>query len=260
MTTLDERLTFEMILEGLNDKVLKFLGLSLSDKEKLDAIIKAMQRDVLDRRVFARKILHHMKAIQDPDTPELEPLEAAQQRRERLVKMGSENLGDSARVAQITQEIKAVDAVIASNQATFDTLGESYQLALSNYRIALAALEHTQENGAAMLLAIKAHREALALRDQSRQSGSAPDTTFMDGLAQELKEASRALRSDDQLEADLDPENTFSISAELDQLEAQEADAKILAEIQAAAAAGSAASSTPGPSATTYQVSVKPQQ
>ena len=65
----------------------------MTDQEKLDALIAELSNHVEPKRALAREIYAQMVALKDPSTKQLEPLEAAMSRRERLVKLGSQNLG-----------------------------------------------------------------------------------------------------------------------------------------------------------------------
>ena len=188
------------------------------------------------KRKLAREIGAQMRAIADAETEALEPLEALLAQREKLVKLGGTLVGKpskKAQLGQVTQEVKGLDARIASQQATFETLKESYDLAKANYQEAFAALETVRQNGPAILNAIRAHKEALAARDSAR-SQEAVDTSFLNDLQAELSGVQAELRSDSQIDDDLDAANPNSIDAALAKLDEGEVDESLMAEFRAA--------------------------
>jgi hypothetical protein len=255
---LDDRVDFGMWVKGMAKTFQGILARTLSDEAKLELIIKAMTDDVQEKRVLARQIGSQMRAMADPDTADLEPLEASQARRAKLVKLGGTNLGNDEMLGQIQQEIKGLDALIASQQGTYDTLAQSYALAMTNYKQALAALESARANGPAMLLAIKAHHEALEQRDKVR-SQEEVDASFLSDLAGELQGAQAELRSDEAIDADLDATRPGSIDAALAAMDAKTVDESLMAEFEAAAAAsgGTKADQPAAPAGTTYTVHVE---
>lgn len=236
---LDEKINTGMFLEGLFKRFRVFLVAQLlTDEQKLAKIIEVMEKDVQKKRVLARQIGAQMRAIADPDTQELEPLEALKARREKLVQLGGKNVNDPAKAAQLgqlQQEIKAIDAQIASQQATYDMQSESNALAKKNYQEALNALETVKRNGPAMIKAIQAHKQALADKDKAADQEKI-DTSFLNDLTDELNASKAELRSDEAIDADLDATNPSSIDAELAKMDAETIDAGLMAEFQAAAA------------------------
>lgn len=236
--SLDSRITVGDFVQGLRGKFQKLLASSMSAEDKLAAIIRTMTAEVQEKRVLAREIGAKMRAISDPDTATLEPLDAAKARREKLIALGAKHVDDKdkSRLGQISQEVKAVDALIESQQATYDTLKESYDLAFGNYQTALSALESARSNGPAMIAAIRAHQQALEVRDRANaQSAQSVDVTFMNDLAQELSQNQAKLRSDKDLDQDLDATKKGSVDKELARLDAQSIDAGLMAEFEAAA-------------------------
>ena len=138
-----------------------------------------------------------------------------------------------ARLGQISQEVKALDDRIASQQATYKTLQESYNLAKDNYQQAFLALETVRENGAAMLKAIEAHKQALALRDEA-QSQDKIDTSFLNDLQNELSQVQAEIRTDDEIENDLDATSNFSVDSALSKMDEASVDNDLMAEFKAA--------------------------
>lgn len=244
---LDSKITLSMFLKGMQGKFQKLLASTMTPEEKLAAIVVEMERDVQEKRVLARQIGAQMRALKDPDTKGLEPFEAAEARRAKLVKLGGQNLGNAEKLGQIQHEVKALDAMIASHQGTYGTLKESYELAMANYKTAFAALESTRTNGPAILRAIRAHQDALAMRDKA-QDQEAVDASFMDDLTAELSQTQAELRSDKAIDADLNASVDGSLDAELAKMDAATVDEKLMAEFQAAA----------GKTAATYKVTVEP--
>lgn len=232
---LDQKITVPMFLKGLQGKFQKLLASTMTPEEKLASIVAEMEKDVQEKRVLARQIGAQMRALKDPDTKDFEPLEAAEARRVKLVKLGGQNLENAERLGQIQHEIKALDAMIASQGATYQTLSESYALAMANYKTALAALESTRTNGPAILKALKAHQDALAMRDKAKDQ-TAVDASFMDDLTAELTQTQAELRSDKAIEDDLDASVDGSLDAELAKMDAATVDDDLMAEFQAAAA------------------------
>lgn len=233
-SALDSKISFGMFLDGMKGRFQKFLASNLTPEEKLAAIVKELNADVQEKRVLARQIGAQMRALADPDTAELEPLEAAQARRAKLVKLGGQNLGNAEKLGQIQQEIRGLDALISSQTGTYDTLKESYGVAKANYQTAFAALESVRNNGPAVLKAIRAHQDALKIRDKAAGSKQV-DASFMTELTAELNSAKAELRSDKSFEQDLDATRPGSLDAELAKLDAATVDDKLMAEFRVAA-------------------------
>lgn len=254
-TALDSKVNFKMWLDSMGSRMTKFLASSLSDEEKLAAITGEMRKDVQAKRVLARQIRAQMCAIKDPDTAALEPLEAAQMRREKLVKLGAASLDNHAKLGQIQQEVRSVDALIASQQGTYDTLESSCKVAMDNYRMALAALESAEQNGPAMLKAIRAHKDALAMKDKAKNQKTI-DASFISDLASELSAAQAELKSDDEIDHDLDGTNGSSINADLAKMDAASVSEDLMAEFRAAAGKTKDASAAAAVSA--FKVTVEP--
>ena len=236
--SLDSRITFGMFFQSLGGQFQKLLASTMSAEDKMKAIIAAMEKDVQAKRVTAREIGAQMRAIADPETKALEPLESAKARRESLVALGAQNLNNKTRLGQISQEIKAVDALIESQQGTYDTLAEAYATAKANYEIALSALDSARSNGPAMIAAINAHKQALETKDKARQTQQSPDVTFIKDLTKELENAKAQARTDRELEKDLDATQPTSIDQALAKMDAESVDASLMAEFQAAAGKG----------------------
>lgn len=235
---LDSKVDLGMFLQSIGGRIQKMLASTLKPEEKLDAIQKAIAAEVQEKRVLVRQIGVQMRAIADPETPELEPLEKLQLRRQKLVVLGSKLVDDPIKTAQLGQvqhEIQGLDKEISGQQSTYDTLKESYDLAYANYKQALAALEQVRSNAPAILKAIQANKDALKLRDKVK-GGKTIDTSFMDELNGELKEVQSELHSDKRLEADLDSTTGFNIDAELAKMDAETEDTALMDEFRAAAA------------------------
>lgn len=244
VATLDRRLSFKMFVKGLGQKLQDILGKSIAPEQKLDLILEEMAVDVQAKRKTAREIRARMVALSDPENDTLEPMERLQARRKKLVEVGKQVLAQrdavtdlsekaklDAQLGQLTQEVKSVSTSLSSLEATHQTLKDSYEVALGNYKVGLAAYERTKENGPTLLLALKAHQDALATRDQSRKPSSAVDASFLNDLEQELGQAESQLKSDYELDKELDATrpDVHPLMAAADRAEV---DDKILAEFR----------------------------
>lgn len=234
---LDSKVNFGMFLKAMGGRLQSLLASTLTPEEKLVQIIKELEKDVQGKRVLARQIKAQMSAIADPDTKELEPLEAFQARRVKLVKLGGTMVNDpskTAQLGQLQQEIKALDVQISSQQNIYDTLKESYDLARSNYQQALSSLDMVKSNGPAMLKAIQAQKDALEMRDRAKSQDTV-DVSFMNELTAEFSMASAELRSDKEIDNDLDATSSFNVDKALAAMDAESLDSGLMAEFQAAA-------------------------
>ena len=108
-------------------------------------------------------------------------------------------------------------------------------MALENYKVGLAALERTKAQGPTLLLAIKAHQDALKVRDASRKPAGVADASFLDELTKELDQSQGELRSDRQLDKDLDATAPSGTMAEFAAADRQAVDEGILQEFRNAA-------------------------
>ncbi|MDO8668860.1 MAG: hypothetical protein Q7K65_01025 [Candidatus Buchananbacteria bacterium] len=235
-TALDKKVNFTMFFKAMGGRLQKLLASGLKPEEKLEQIIHVLTVQVQEKRQLAREIGAQMRAIADPETKELEALEALQARRAKLVKLGGSLIGqpnNASQMGQLSQEINGIDAQIKAEETTLETLKESYELAKANYQQALSALETVKGNGNAMLKAIEAHKQALSLRDKA-QNQDEVDTSFMSELQGELSQVQAELRSDDDLEDDLDATNTFNVDAALARMDSASVDSSLMAEFQAA--------------------------
>ncbi len=218
---LDKRMTFGMFVKGIGKRIQSVLSRAVPAEEKLDLILGEMEKDVQEKRVTARSIRARMVAISDPETKELEPLERLRARRKKIVELGAKVLAEkeqmekdgdlagakkkAAWLGQLTQEAKALGVSVSSMESTHETLQEAYNIALENYKVALGSYEHVKNNGKAMLEAIKAHQDALSIRDRAKPE--AVDASFLDDLTEELEKAQGELRSDKQIDKELDATN-----------------------------------------------------
>jgi hypothetical protein len=224
-----------MFVKSMGDRFQKLLASTLTPEEKLAAITKEIEAQVQEKKVLARQIGAQMRAMADPDTKELEPLERLIVQREKLVKLGGSLVDDPTKMVelgQIQQKMKGLDTQLSSQQATYDTLTESYKVAKDNYNQALAALSQVRENAPAMLKAIQAHKDALALRDKAK-SGKSIDVSFVDELSKELSDTQAELRSDKEIEDDLGV-GGFNIDVELAKMDAATVDDSLRNEFRAA--------------------------
>lgn len=205
VTALDKRVDFKMFVKGMVNRVQGIMAKTMPAEEKLTLIIEEMKKDAEDKRVTARAIRAKMVALSDPDTAALEPLERLKAQREKLVKAGKAAFATNDLDGQnrIAQDIKSIDVSLNSMESTFQTLKESYEVAIESYKVAQAALDHTNRNGSTLLLAIKAQQEALKVRDNSRRDTKAADTSFLNDLEDELTKSQSELRSDVQIDRDL---------------------------------------------------------
>lgn len=225
---LNKKVSAKMFIETMAGRFKNILVGIMSDEEKMEKMIEAMAISVQEKRIFVRKI--NVQRNTNNET-----LANLKKQREKLIDLGGKNIDDSTRLGQIQQEIKMIDAETASQAETCKNISESYDIAYNNYREALKALETTKRNGMAMLNAIKAHKDALAMKDATRDQKEI-DTSFLNDLANELNSAKAELRSDEELDADLDSGTAFSIDAELAKMDAAEVDDALMAEFKAAAA------------------------
>ncbi|MFA6228253.1 MAG: hypothetical protein WC668_03640 [Patescibacteria group bacterium] len=237
---MDKKVNIGMFFKAMGSRLQGLLASALSPEEKLTQIIAELEKQVQEKRILARQIGAQMRAIADPETKELEPLEALQVRRIKLVGLGGSLVDQpdkTAQLGQVSQEVKSLDDAIASQKVTYGTLEESYKLARANYNEALSGLNTIRQNGPAMLKAIEAHKQAVAMRDRARaQGGAKVDTAFLGELQGELVAAQAEFRSDGDIDRDLDASSGFNVDAALAQLDAQDIDAGLMAEFQAAKA------------------------
>ena len=236
VSTLDKKVNFSMFFRAMGDRLQNLLASTLSPEDKLDQITKVLEGQVQEKRQLAREIGTQMRAIADPETKELEALEAMQARRAKLVKLGGtlvDQPDKATQLGQISQEVKALDGQIKAQETTHTTLQESYNLAKANFQQALSALETVRDNGQAMLKAIEAHKQALALRDKAKGQGVI-DTSFINELQGELSQVQAELRTDTEIDNDLDATNGFSVDSALSKMDADSVDNDLMAEFQAA--------------------------
>jgi hypothetical protein len=200
-----------------------------------------------------------MTALMDPEDKAVQPLEALIAKRAKLVQLAAdaENQGDAATVGQARQSIKGLQRLLDSQQKTYDTLKAAYEVAFANYKTAMNALENARTNGPAMLNAIQAHKDALAMGDKARKTNQI-DASFMDDLAKELGQAQNELRSDQVIENDLRADKAGSIDAKLAAMDAEVEEDDLMAEIREAAAKKGGKKEAPAAAAATYQVTVTP--
>lgn len=239
ISTLDKKVNFSMFFKAMGGRLQNLLASTLSPEEKLAQIQDVLEGQVQQKRKLAREIGAQMRAIADPETKDLEALEAMQARRAKLVKLGGtlvDKPEKAAQLGQISQEVKALDGQIKAQEATYDTLKESYELSKANYQQALSALETVRNNGQAMLKAIEAHKQALKMRDQA-QSQDEVDTSFLSELQGELSQVQAELRTDEEIDEDLDATSSFSVDSALSKMDAASVDNDLMAEFQAAKSA-----------------------
>ena len=96
---------------------------------------------------------------------------------------------------KLAQDVKSVTTQLNSMETTYSTLKEAYDIALENYKVSSAAYEHAKSNGSGLLFAIKAHQDALRIRDNTRKS-DACDSSFLNDLESELNKSQSELRAD----------------------------------------------------------------
>lgn len=244
IAAIDRRLSFKMFVKGLGQKLQDILGRSLPPEQKLELILEQMAEDVQSKRKTARELRARMVALSDPENDTLEPMERLHARRKKLVEVGATVLKQqelasdeatkatlSAHLGQLTQEVKAVSTSLSSMESTHQTLKESYEIALETYKVSLAAYERTKDNGPTLLLALKAHQEALQLRDNARKPKATVDASFLDDLTQELDRSQKEVQSDNAIDRELDAlkPDVHPLMAESDR---QEVDEKILQEFR----------------------------
>jgi len=252
--SLDKRINLTDFLSSMRDRFQQILASTLTDEEKLDRILAAMENDVLKKRILARKIGAQMRALKDPETAQMESLEALETRRETLVRLGGKILSEKefaekagktheaiklqAQLVQVSDEVKGLDeGLLGSQRATYEMLSESYAIAFENLKQSEAAWKAARDSAPAMLKAIEAHRQALEMRDEARTvSQKKADTRFLKDLKVELGAARAELRSDKAIEADLDATKEPDVNDLLVQYDmVAKVDSAIMAEFSAAA-------------------------
>lgn len=247
IAALDGKINIRLFLKGLSQRIQGVMARSLPDEQKLSLIVEELARDTQEKRSTARNIRARMVALADAETAELEPLEALRAKRAKLVALGARVLKEkealpaahtdaiatkAAQLGQIAQEIKALESPLRSMESTYATLKESYGLAFSTYKTALEAYERAKATGPTLLLAIKAHREALSIRDSSRKPSATVDASFLDQLGSELDRATGELHADQQIEDDLDATKPQVIGARFAAEDAASVDEAILEEFR----------------------------
>lgn len=205
ITALDSKINLGMFIKGLGNKIQGIMAKSISPEEKLRLIQDEMKNDVFNKRLTARNIRAKMVALSDPDTKELEPLEQLRARREKLVAQGKRYVseGKSLEATKVAQEIKSLDTSLSSMEMTYQTLKEAYDIALENYKVSQEAYDKVVRNGSMLLDAIKAHQDALKIRDNTKRDSSAIDSSFLSELEGELTKAKSELKSDVQLDKEV---------------------------------------------------------
>lgn len=241
---LDKKVTFGMFVKNIQNKLKSIMAKSISAEDKLNLILVEMEKDVQEKRITARNTRSKMVALADPETAQLEPLERLRVKRQKLVELGAKVLKEKEtaqaenktevvsqkekELAKITKEIKALTPSLNSLENTYETIKEAYELALENYKVSESAYQHAKENGSTLLFAIKAHQDALQMKDNAKNSGSTIDASFLNDLENELSKSQRELRSDKELDKEIkSPEESL-----LDHIEATEVDNSILEEFK----------------------------
>lgn len=204
-----------MLVQGLGNRLKGIMAKTLSPEEKFALIKQEMKKDVEQKRLTARSIRAKMVALSDPDTAELEPMERLDAQRKKMVAAGASLLKDKeaaeaandaetaktklSQMNRIAQDIKALDSQLSSMHATYDTLKDAYEVAIDNLKTAQAALDHVENNGEGMLFAIRAHQDALRVRDNTRKD-NACDASFLKDMEKELSTAKSELKSDKEID------------------------------------------------------------
>lgn len=238
IVSLDTRLNFKLLVKGLGQKLQEILGKALPPEQKLQLILEQMRADVQTKRKTAREVRARMVALSDPESEQLEPMERLALRRKKLVEVGATVLKQqeaaseesakaklTAQLGQVTQEVNAVSTSLNSLASTYATLKDAYAIALETYKVSLAAYERAMENGPTLLLAIKAHQEALALRDATRKPKETVDASFLDDLTHELEKSQKEVQSDHAIDRELDStvNDVHPLMQQADQQEVNEA-------------------------------------
>ena len=244
IASIDRRLSFKLFVKGLGQKLQDILGRSIAPEQKLNLILEQMAQDVQSKRKTARELRARMIALSDSENDTLEPMEKLQARRKKLVEAGANVLKQreaasdegqkatlTAQLGQLTQEVKAVSTSFSSMESTYHTLKESYCIALDTYKVSLLAYERTRENGPTLLLALKAHQEALQLLYNALKTQALVDESFLDDLTRELEQSQKEVQSDQAIDRELDASkpDVHPLMAEADR---QEVDEKILQEFR----------------------------
>ncbi len=247
---LDDRINFRDVFASMGNKLKNILASTMTPEEKLERILMAMARDVQEKRATARKIGTQMRAMADPETPEMEPLEMLRAREARLVELGGslytqmqeaetaghprETSNIKVRMGQVAQELTGLrEGMLATQQSTYETLVSSYEIAMQSLSQVEAAYQTARANGPAMLTALRAHEEAMALRKEAQAGSGSPDMKFMDDLAAELSAAKAEMRADQAIDEDLNAMNP-TVDKMLADLDQEAVDANVMAEFEAA--------------------------
>lgn len=212
MQAIDNRVTFGMLVQGLANRLKGIMAKQLSPEEKLNLIKSEMKKDVEQKRITARSIRAKMVALSDPDTKELEPMERLEAHRKKIVAAGAQLMKerDSAteqvvkddltkKINRLATDIKSLDSQLGSMHSTYDTLKDAYEVSIENLKTAQSALDHVENNAEGMLFAIKAHQEALNIRDKAKKD-NACDASFLSDMEKELNTAKAELSSDKKID------------------------------------------------------------
>jgi hypothetical protein len=224
----------------------------LSDEEMLEIVLRKKAEEVAELRVEVRELGGDMKALVNPETPELEDLEELRAREQELVALGADlvvQLKDAQRaeqveaaarfnsqMAKVAQELKDLRAgELAMLEKTYATLSDAYDIAFQTYQTAFNELEYAKRHAPAMLKAIAAYRRAVEKRDQAREqdAGSGAGLEIMDDIRAELKEAQAEHATELEIEEQMAGDQ--SVDDMLARRRQEQVDADILAEFQAAA-------------------------
>lgn len=266
---LAQHMTAADILDGAMNSLRKKIAKALMTDEQMIAALQA------DTETEARRIRQEtratgaqMRALADPDTKQLEPLEALRARKARMLSMAAgwekerqaleskaaeaEAAGNTDEAAKLHQQAGALKQQIAQgaleiqalqngelgvNENTYGTLKDAYELQMKNLAAAEQAVRVARLQAPAMLQALKANKTAKAIADKARYQSTGPDLWYVNDLQKEMETAAAERRADDQIDRDLDATQPVSVFDQHAEGDVAEAPADIMAEITAAAAA-----------------------
>lgn len=224
----------------------------LSDEEMLEIILQKKAEEVAGLRAEVRALGGDMKALVNPETPELEDLEELRVREQELVALGANLVtqfkdaqkaeqvdraaqinGKMVQVAQELQDLRAGE--LAMLEKTYSTLSDAYDIAFQTYQTAFNELEYAKKHAPAMLKAIAAYRRAVEKRDQAREQGTGNGVglEIMDDIRADLKEAQAEHASELEIEEQMAGDQ--SVDDMLANMQKEKVDADIFAEFEAAA-------------------------
>lgn len=242
LSSLDHQMSLGDIFAILGDEATAVFASKLSPEMKIRRLLQNANRLAEDSRIKTREA--RMKAVRrkDPTTKAIEPLEALEIKettyiaagrnltikiKTRLVELGHDPETKDAQLdavcktdedlrklvqqrSQLSLDLKEFrTGELAMEQENYQIAWEAYQTNLRILAKRQAAVTMLRERGPAMVEAIRAKTELLALTDQARkeEAGLAKEPSpeaIMKGLEEDFRDVSARVRSDAALDEDLD--------------------------------------------------------